>query len=447
MRKVALLSALLLTMSLGFANPGQASVLVQMDLGPGAFMSDNVTYIGTIPIDSPGVAAAVRTVGNQRRLYVSGAKGLTIWNVTDPALPTPLGHYTLPHFQNENMGVSADGSKAIISTDTFGVDRNGSTSNGVHILDTTDPMNIRRLGFVQSGNHTSMCPDPACNWIYGSTGVIIDATNPAAPKLTGKRWGNGGHALNRDPSGLVISDSNPRLVLDVTDPSTPKVLASGKPTVKLPDGLLQHNNVRTRATEWVPRDPLAPDYNDPALRPGELLIGNSESNVRPNCGANAGGLSSWSMANFDKGQPLKQLQTFRPVNGNWVDGNPAVNGLGCSGHWFTVRDISPTTSLIAASWYEHGIRFIEVDAATGTFKEVGFFNAVATQAGASHWIDDRYVYNIDYARGIDIVRFDPAAETPSESEIQASWLANLGAVGEQAAMERYACRAAAADGA
>lgn len=446
MRKVALLSALLMTMSVGFANPGSASVLVQMDLGPGAFMSDNVTYIGTIPIDSPGIAAAVRTVGNQRRLYVSGAKGLTIWDVTNPALPTPLGHYTLPHFQNENMGVSADGTRAIISTDTFGVDRSGSTSNGVHILDTSNPMNITRLGFVASSNHTSMCPDPKCEWIYGDSGVIINATDPRNPKLTGKRWGpvNNAHALNRDPSGLVISDSNPRLVLDVADPANPRVISSGKP--KTGDGLLQHNNVRTRALEWVPRNPLSPDYNDPTLRPGELLIGNSESNLRPQCNATAGGLSAWSMINFDKGQPITQLHAFRPVNGTWVNGNPAVNALGCSGHWFTVRDISPTTSLIAASWYEHGIRFIEVDAATGAFKEVGFFNPVVTEAGASHWIDDRYVYNIDYARGIDIVRFDPAAETPSESEIQASWLANLGVVGENAAMERYACRAAAVDG-
>ena len=424
-----------------------AAPLVDRDPGPG-FMSDNVEYIATIPVEAIGARYLV--VDGQPRFYATGAGGLVIYDVTNPALPEPIGTLPLPHFQNEDVDVSDDGKRVIISTDTAAVRGPTGASpgqgNGVHIIDTSDAANPRLVGFVGLSNHTTTCADPACNWLYGSGGKIIDATNPAAPKDTGKSWGGSGHALNRDSTGLLISDSNPRRVLDVTGQfvegasyATPKLVADGKASVKLPDGLLQHNNVRLGADQWVARDPLAPDYADPVMRPGEILIGNSESNARTTCGANAGGLSSWSMANFDQGQPLRQLEVFRPVNGNWQDGNPAVNGLGCSGHWFTVHN-----NMIAASWYEHGVRFVQVDPMTGKFTQKGFFQPLVTEAGAAHWIigadGTQYVYSTDYARGIDILKFTPEAPPPSDEEIRASWLANLGSVGAAAQRERWLCR-------
>jgi hypothetical protein len=166
----------------------------------------------------------------------------------------------------------------------------------------------------------------------------------------------------------------------------------------------------------------------------ELLVGNSESNLNNNC-TNAGGLSTWSMANFDKGAPMQQLEVFRPLNGTWADGSPAVNGLGCSGHWFT-----ESKGIVAASWYEHGVHFFKVDKTVGTIQEVGYFQPAVTEAGAAYWIDDTYVYNVDYARGIDIISFDRDAAPAPQAELDAAWLANLGKVGSFAQAERLACR-------
>src|SRR5687768_7046361 len=45
-----------------------AAALVQKDVGAGGFMSDNLTYVGTLPVDSPGVGARVVQVGAQKRL-------------------------------------------------------------------------------------------------------------------------------------------------------------------------------------------------------------------------------------------------------------------------------------------------------------------------------------------------------------------------------------------
>jgi hypothetical protein len=169
------------------------------------------------------------------------------------------------------------------------------------------------------------------------------------------------------------------------------------------------------------------------------MIGNSESNINPGCSA-AGGLSTWSIVNFDrrKNTPaIQQLEVFRPLNGTWLEGDPAANALGCSGHRFTEND-----GIVAASWYEHGVRFFDIDKSVGTIKQIGYFQPVATEAGAAYWIDDRFVYAVDYARGIDILSFDRGGSAPSQQELDASWAANLGTEGTAAAQERYFCRQA-----
>ncbi len=454
MRRTWLLAVLALTLSSLLAAPatagsdGTAVDLVQLNPGVGGFMSPNVKYVGTVPVESPGIGGRLLEIGGQKRFYMTGAKGLTILDVTNPAAPKEIGRLPLPHFQNEDVDVSDDGTRVIISTDTAAVRLPGSPSagqgNGIHIIDSTNVAAPKLVGFVGVSNHTTTCADAACNYLYGSGGAIIDATDGANPKNTGLKWFRNGvtgsHALNRDASGLMISDSTPRLVLDVSNPLNPVALTTGTPDTRKfgKDGLLQHNNVRPAADQWVPRPEGEDSTVDPLMRPGELMIGNSESNINRNC-TNAGGLSTWNMADFDKGKPMTQVDVFRPFNGNWADGNPPANALGCSGHWFTVDG-----DMVVTSWYEHGVRFFHVDPATGKITQKGFFNPVATQAGAAHWVTaadgTKYVLSADYARGLDILKFTPDAPTPTEEEFRASWLANLGKVGTAAATERMLCR-------
>ncbi len=359
---------------------------------------------------------------------------------------------------------------------------------GITVIDVTNPAlprvvasnNDRVMGrglAAGVGEHTAECADADCSVIYGRTGRIyeVDAGRvdeigrwnhwPEIPEDDGGPNIGGSHALNRDEAGLIISDSNPRLVLDPgvitpgATPEAPALLAWGRRASE--DSRLQHNNVRTDATGWVPRNPGDPaddvqtavagvdfevnaraisvESERPVMRAGELFLGNSESNINPTCSA-AGGLSTWSMVNFDRGDvtELRQLEVFRPLNGTLIDGSPPANpGLGCSGHWFTEND-----GVVAASWYEHGVRFFEIDKTVGTIAEVGWFQPVATEAGAAYWIDDTFVYSVDYARGIDILSFGRDLPVPSQQELDASWLVNLGRVGSFAAAERFSCNLA-----
>lgn len=458
------------------------SAAEQMDLGPAPVASENVTYHGTIPLDSPGVGGEVvvrEDLGGRRFFYATGLKGLSIYDVTNPAVPVLAGHLPFSHSQNEDLKVSDDGKTAVIAADGALLIGVSPVTTGITLIDVTNPAlpeivassNDRVMGRGTAAGiaeHTAECANGDCSVIYGRTGRIyqvdreegrVDAVGFWNRDINGAGVG-GIHALNRDETGLVIADSNPRLILDPgaldpdATPLNPKVLAQGLRSPQ--DNRLQHNNVRTDAAAWTPREPhqepvevvAGEDFEvDPravsvrntrtVLCPGELMIGNSESNLNTRCN-NAGGLSTWSIQNFDREDTteIRQLEVFKPLNGTWVDGSPAVNALGCSGHWFTEND-----GMVAASWYEHGIRFFDIDKRFGTIKEVGFFQPVATEAGASHWIDDSFVYSVDYARGIDIVSFDREVEPPSQEELDRSWLANLDRVGKgpAAGQERYFC--------
>jgi hypothetical protein len=439
----------------------------------------------------------VSEVDGRRLLYVNGSNGLTIYDIEDPSRPVPVGVLALPHSQNEDLQVSDDGSRVIIAADG-GLPAPNPATRGLHIIDASDPENPREVAWLDNAgggtNHTATCADDACEWIYGNRGTIyqVPADVDGADEIVKHgSWFDlhpdvsRSHALNRsvhpDPvTGedvtIMISDSEPRLVIDATDHGNPSLLAASDPDDHERDGFLQHNNARPNAADWTPRSLEGDDSSDakgrgpsgglPAhasgkakgrlgqggddavtatdpfgghLRPGELVIGNSESNVVPQCNEESGGLTTFSIADFDKGAQNEKLDSFGPVNGDWFDGNPPANGLGCSGHWFDIRD---GDTLIAASWYEHGVKVIEV-LPDYSMQEIGFFQPVATAAGAASWVVDddgtEYIFSTDYVRGLDIIRFHRDATRASEGERRAAALA---VVQSQpiADAERWFCR-------
>lgn len=457
MRRAVLLLALALAV-VAAGLPAGASVLSAAAPGPGGFTSDNVEWVTHLPGTEQGVSGRVVKVGNQVRFYTTGVKGLFIFDVTNPASPTQLGFLPLPHMQNEDLSVSADGKRAVIGADG-GLLVPLFLGTGIHVIDTSNPAAPVKVGFHADSNHTVSCADAACNFLYGSEGNTYDLTNPAAPTKLATGWRafigsaasnrrvtltQGAHDFDRDDAGLVSADTIPRVVLDPrVDPKRPRVVTvSATPWPSNRQLTYQHNSERPRALDWVPRDPANPtDYNDPALRPGELLIANGETNLAPRCdGSSNGPIATWNMRNFDRtGSTMSVLDVFRPLaNGNYADSNPAVNVLGCSGHYFDERG-----GILAAAWFEHGVRFISVSPTDGKLKEVGWWQPVVTSAGAAYWIDDSYVIVTDYVRGVDIIKFNRAAPPPAEGEADASWLAEVDRTSAALAeRERYICRLA-----
>ena len=459
----------------GQAAPTAAGT-VFLDPGVGGFTSPNVHYVASIPTGA-GVSARVVTVKGQRRLYVSSAHSLVIYDITNPAVPVPLGALTLYNWENEDIAVSKDGGTAILTE--------FESQFYMHVVDTSNPATPHLVGsLIGDGSHTVECADVHCDYLFASNGKTYDIRDHGGTPLTARtptalpkaQWwstqvdAGTAHNLHQDAAGYWIADETPLVMFK----ETPDALHLTK--VDLGQQTLntayQHNNVRPAADEYVPRSEAVIEHdnrnnahrhsavknpykgissvNSTDLRPGELLMTETETNFNPSCAGGTdgtGSFSTWSMVNFDKGVPMHQLHVLTPVHGNYANGDPAINALGCSGHWFTVREDQPGRYaghfLVAAGWYEHGTRFLSVDQKTGAISQVGYFQPVRGSASAAYWIDNtNYVYVVDYQRGIDILQFDPTAAPPTAASTRASWLAKLHTVDVLSQEERYWCRQA-----
>jgi hypothetical protein len=425
-RLLLVLSTLLLAGSL-LGPAGASSAAPPL---PGvSFTSDNVEHIGHLAEVGPTVSARVVTVEGQRRLYVSSiARGLSIYDIDDPTSPELIGALPIGGFQNEDMAVAPDGSLAVLA---YG-DTNQYTFNLV--IDTSDPTLPVLLSRTSGGDHTAECVTDDCSWLYGSEGNIYDLSDPANPRTLPTTWIRHArdqgvnvtgfpHKVVLDDAGYVITDSSPRVVFDITDPANPVVVSSAETPPASANIRYQHNNLRPRAEQHVPR---TPGDDDAALRAGELMLAAGETNLTGTCDGAGGPFMTWSMRDFDKGEPMTLIETFRPLaNGTYSDSNPAVNALGCSAHWFDWTD-DGDDYLVAAGWFEHGARLLTVEAETGAIDEVGFFQPVNGSVSSAYWIDDEHVYTTDYVRGIDILKVDRDPESrPSQDELDASWIASL----------------------
>jgi len=419
-RLLALSATLVLAFGLGAsaAPPVPVSPVVP-GVAAAVVTSPNVTHVGTIALDGVGVSMRVVKVGAQVRAFVSGAAGLSIFDATNPKAPLLIGHLPFYNWENEDIAVSQDGKTAILS------EFEGFLY--LHVVDVSDPSVPRIVGTLAPGGaHTVECADPKCNYLFGSEGQTFDITDRTKPRELPRQqsWGQltgagAGHNVHQDAAGIWVSDTSPLVVFKLApDPLHLKVLTSGGVSLNT---AYQHNNVRPRADRYVPRKTTGG-----SLRDGELLLGQGETNEDLQCGSGSGAFSTWSMVGFDRQVPMKQLHVLRPVTGKLAAKDPAVNALGCSGHWFTEQTGKDGSILVAGAWYEHGTRILSVNPRTGTIAQVGYFQPQRGSTSASYWMSGNVIWSIDYHTGIDILAFDQSpARRPTAKATESSWLLRL----------------------
>jgi hypothetical protein len=390
--------------------------------GPGGFTSPNVTWVANVPLDAPAIGGRVLTVKGQRRFYVSGTKGLSIYDVSNPALPIPLGTLANPHFENESVAVSDDGGTMILTSDPgFG------QPPVTYVIDTTLVTAPHIASVITKGAHTVTCANAKCSHIYGDTGWVFDIRDRANPKqVLDVETAGARHYATRDAAGLLWDDGfviDPRK--NPANPTRTRVGTGG-----------WHNNFRPNADKWKPRKK---GDASKTLKPGELVVGNGETWLAPGtCKKNSAAVTTYAIANFDKGTKAREIAKITPVNGDFTDGSPPVDAVGCSAHWFDYRN-----GMVAAGWYDHGTRFIKVNEKTGALEEVGFYQAGITETWGAYWITDEYVYSVDAARGIDILKIDRKAPAATASARAASWGPTKAPLSKVTLREQYLCSAAA----
>ncbi|MDQ3957139.1 MAG: hypothetical protein M3273_02335 [Actinomycetota bacterium] len=373
-RLLAVLAATLLAATLAPASAGPSA---------GGVSSDNVEHVQFVPFEV-GTATGARVVG--KYLYVTSWERFSIYDISDPMAPvrmstTPFG------FKFENEDVATNGKILVFSEEL--------PRSSLHVFDVEDKTNPTPLSTLDgAGQHTMSCL-LKCKWLYGSDGYIIDLRDPANPKLMDERWGDGmpvagGHDVNEVAPGIVLTSSDPMLLLDVRkDPRHPKLLAAATPMQEFIHSNAWPNNAKDK---W-------------ALASGETWT----AGVDAKCDDRSAGLSTWDTSSWKKTKTITMVDVWRPKNGTYADGSPVINApFGCSSHWFSAHPKFKNGGLVAAGFYNHGTRFLDVGK-DGKITEAGWFLPHGGGTSAAYWITDEIVYAIDYQRGFDVLKYNAKA--------------------------------------
>ena len=353
--------------------------------GPNGVTSDTVEHVAFIPFEAGSATGAnFFSKGKDDYMVVTSWKDFTIYNINDPEAPeeisrTPFG------FKFENEDVATDGNIMLFSESLPG--------DVLHIWNIEDVTNPVEIATVQgAGNHTTSCI-LKCKWAYGSEGAITDLRDPANPKLMDSKWGdnatppnNNGHDVTEVKNGIVMTSTNPIMILDARkDPTSPKVLAVAPPTY---EGFVHSSLWPRQAKDTI------------AISGGETCCGGEQ------CGPEtSAGITTWDTTGWTKSNTFKQADRWTAPNGTITDGGTILNApFGCSSHWFTTHPTWKNGGVLVAGWYASGTRFLDVDS-KGKIKEVGWFLPHGGSTSGGYWITDEIVYSVDYARGIDILRY------------------------------------------
>ncbi len=339
--------------------------------GPGYVATDNVSWLGNIPVNTD--SAGARIVG--KTLYITEDRGLTIYDISKPEQPSLLSFLPvpqMPYYTEEDV----DTNGKVLLIGGYG------TLNVIDVRDRKNP----KITFQLSGadDHTISCVLD-CSYAYGNSGLIVDLTDPEGPSIVGD-WAkgtkapNGGHDVTEVAPGLVVTSSSPVLYLDARkNPRTPTVIATGS----LPDDRYMHGNIWPRGGK------------------DRWLIAGSETGG--NCTPEAGGLMTFDTRGWQKTGKFRLTDDFRLGTGLPTDGNSPYDQF-CA-HWFTTHPKWRDGGMLAMGWYEHGTRFFDIAKKDGKITEIGWFFAAGGSTSAAYWVNDSVVYAVDYQRGIDILKF------------------------------------------
>lgn len=367
-----------------------------------AVMSSNVEYLGSLKQDA-GLTTGAKIVGD--RMFVTSGKNVSIYDISDPASPQPLGAMKA-NVAWENEEVPTNGKVLAVASDFYSVGvpecvAAMAATGCVQLFDVRDPADIKQVGTVPIANHTAECVLD-CQYLYGQAGTIIDARgvlDGSAPKAIGnwidelKAQGvdeQSCHHIREIRPGVLLTACRPFAAISVNaedggSPAHPKVLYTGQ------------------AAKFVHSARWPREGGD------KFLLTGGEQNFTGRCERNNSEFSVYSAEKVLAGQsttfdgPLAQVPPAG--NGVYADGKPVAGALGCSVHWFQEHPTFQDGGLVAISEYEDGVRFVQVKP-DGGIEEQGYFLSLGSSSSSPKWAGkDDVLYSIDYQRGIDILRW------------------------------------------
>lgn len=392
--------------------------------------TDNVEHLGRFP-------EHIGTAGGQPSddgslFYLTDPRGVYVYDTSEPENPVLKG--SLPLYQT-TTGVAlaqedpdTDGEILLVDAATSPA----STSSQLRVVDVSDPSAPTLVGSAPVTDHTWTCVSDVaedgtvdtCAFAFGRTGHIVDLRDPTRPTKVGDwRQATGYSAYTHDLTeirpGLVMTAGANSLLLDTSDPEFPVKLAEiGDPARFASTGLGYHS------VEW-PRDGA-----DRFVVLGTEIAPGAVPGAPPNtagsdCEGTESVIETWDArkvkealeeyevtrdpAVFDGVEFTKVDSYSASGRGTFLTGQAAASQLYCA-HWMETHPDFQDGGLLAVAYYNRGTRFLEVGG-DGVMTEVGWMTPAEGYAGSPQWISDEVVYAMDYRRGLEVLRLEPAEAT------------------------------------
>ncbi len=406
--------------------------------------SNNVSQVA----NRPGTVGISGCFLRTDELFVtSGMESVRVFDVSEPTDPTEVGVLANALFENEAMTCGERKTKgetrrfALIGVDLV----QASPSDPQHVnaggdellvVDVTDPTAPRITGRAPgtTSTHTVACIDETdCRYAYSAgnsrsgTYSIFDLTDldapveldadPATAGTQGFPSPTAGHKWNFDDAAFgTHTGFDGSAIFDVSTPTAPRL-------------------VTTTGAAGRGEDPEHPGYNDfihhnsfrpnaraftpdaPAsFRNGNVLLVTEEDYEQVDC-SQAGSFQAWHVKRLD-GTP-DAIVPLDKVELSDLGSFPAPAYAFCSAHWF---DYHPS-GIVAVGFYGGGMQLIDArdprdlkpfGHATWGVSEVwdSYWAPVYNKAGVRTSKSTNLVYAIDLVRGLDVYRVDlPGAES------------------------------------
>ncbi len=360
---------------------------------PGGWASGDLEYVRTVPFEA---GTAIDAVLHETYLYTTTWRSFSIYDVSQPLEPRLVSQTPAPaQLINENP--ETNGSILLLSNDNVG--------RTLDVYDVSNKAAPRKIGSYADPlrNHMWECVLD-CRYAYGATGTILGLSDPAKPVKVGDwtatRKPEAFHAIEEVAPGLVMTGSNPMLLLDArSDPANPTLLRELALTTARPPKpyLIIGGNPTT-----VPARLAWPNQTQ-----SRHLLVTMESPFSGDCAEHSGGILSFDTKGWKKKRGFKgfiRIDEYKMTdNGMPNEGSAPVNFFGCTAYGLDVTPSYATNGLVATAWFEHGTRVLRVGA-DGRFTEVGGFVAHAGNAARPVWRTDDVLYVVDFERGIDVLR-------------------------------------------
>ena len=408
---------------------GSGAPAVAIPVAPG-FTSPNVEWLAQLPeVSAIGAKFVTDAQGKATWMYVTGVKGLSIYDVRNPELPILTGTLPLAHFENEDV----DGNEDIVIIST-------SPGGDMYLIDVRDKRAPELIMTLKSGDgdaHTSNCLDGCKRWFYATDGRYLKAVDIKAALagdgeavhhveydsyvgsvhdvdqdsagivwMTGSR---GGAAYAIRPLGKGVS-AKQRARTRRASPTNPvnisNMFVNGENTGRGPEvnDFIMHNSKRSTLATYKQRK------GAPYIAKGGVFLTTEEDYIPGGADGGcqgAGRFHTWNATgSIQNGTPLRRLDTFTLKESTLdpIEGHKQLGNVFCGAHWFTVRD-----NIVAIGMYGAGTRFLDVSDPRD-IKQVGFWFTADQLTWAAYWVpgSDGVVYTADVERGIDILRFKPA---------------------------------------